>query len=110
MNAFVWRIEHQQRGLPHGHILFWTDFDTADLSQVERVINARLPPHSPVENDEKLLKDHRKLLPPIRFTNTRPVAVCTLVLVVVATDTRRRYLRGRKWKDVTIFSKEVKMM
>jgi hypothetical protein len=31
MSAFVWRIKHQKGGLPHAHILFWTDFDTQDM-------------------------------------------------------------------------------
>jgi hypothetical protein len=28
VTAFMWRIDYQQRGLPHVHILFWTDCDT----------------------------------------------------------------------------------
>jgi hypothetical protein len=27
VSAFVWRIEYQ-KGLPHAHIIFWTDSDT----------------------------------------------------------------------------------
>jgi hypothetical protein len=32
VNPLVWRIEYQQRGLPHAYILFWMDFDTDHLS------------------------------------------------------------------------------
>jgi hypothetical protein len=40
VSAFVWRIEYQKRGLPPGHILFWTDFDSQDI---DAAINARYP-------------------------------------------------------------------
>jgi hypothetical protein len=47
VSAFVWRIEYQQRDLPHAHIIFWTDFDTQDIDAGDAVINARCPNHSP---------------------------------------------------------------
>jgi hypothetical protein len=47
VSAFVWRIEYQKRGLPHAHILFWTDLDTQDIDAVDMMINARYPKKSP---------------------------------------------------------------
>jgi hypothetical protein len=47
VSAFVWRIEYQKRGLPHVHVLFWTDFDTQDIDAVDEAINARYPKNSP---------------------------------------------------------------
>jgi hypothetical protein len=41
VSIFGWRIEYQKRGLPHSHILFWTDFDTQDIDAVDVMINVR---------------------------------------------------------------------
>jgi hypothetical protein len=46
VSAFAWRTEHQKRGLPYVHILFWTDFDTQDIDDVDALINARYPKNS----------------------------------------------------------------
>jgi hypothetical protein len=43
VSALVWRIEYQRRGLPHAHIIFWTDFDAQDIDGVDAVINAGYP-------------------------------------------------------------------
>jgi hypothetical protein len=47
VSAFVWRIEYQKRGLPHVHILFWTDFNTQNINAIDTVINARYSKNSP---------------------------------------------------------------
>jgi hypothetical protein len=47
VSACVWRIECQKRGLPHAHILFWTDFDTQDIDAVDAAINASSLKNSP---------------------------------------------------------------
>jgi hypothetical protein len=57
VSAFVWRIEYQKRGLPHTHVLFWTDFDTQDIDAVDAVINARYPKHSPFFNGQGMVSD-----------------------------------------------------
>jgi hypothetical protein len=36
-----------KKGLPHAHILFWTDFDAQDIDAVDAVVNARYPRNSP---------------------------------------------------------------
>jgi hypothetical protein len=36
-----------KRGLPHAHILFWTDFDIQDIDTVDAMINPRYPKNSP---------------------------------------------------------------
>jgi hypothetical protein len=61
-SAFVWRIEYQQRGFPHTHILFWTDFDTQHIDAVDAVINARYPKNSPFFNDQGMVSDSRELI------------------------------------------------
>jgi hypothetical protein len=59
VSAFVWRFEHQKRGLPHAHILFWTDFDTQDI---DAVINATYPKNAPFFNDQGMVLDFRQLI------------------------------------------------
>jgi hypothetical protein len=58
VSAFVWRIEYQKRGLPHAHILFWTDFDTQDID----AFDARYPNHSPFSSDQGMVSDFRQLI------------------------------------------------
>jgi hypothetical protein len=43
VKAFVWRVGQQQRGPPHAHILFWTDPDTNDIHEMDRLIKAQYP-------------------------------------------------------------------
>jgi DNA polymerase III delta prime subunit len=62
ISAFVWRIEYQQRGLPHAHILFWSDFDTQDIPAVEAVINVRYPRDSQFLEQKERVTDCRKLI------------------------------------------------
>ena len=33
VKGYLWRDEYQKRGLPHCHVLLWTDFDTSDLKK-----------------------------------------------------------------------------
>jgi hypothetical protein len=60
--AFVWRIEYQRRGLPHAHLLFWTDFETQIVESVDSVINVRYPKVSPFLNDGEQVADLRVLI------------------------------------------------
>jgi hypothetical protein len=60
--AFVWRIEYQKRGLPHAHVLFWTDYDTSSIPAVEKVVNVRLPKDSPFQADRNMTCDFRILI------------------------------------------------
>jgi hypothetical protein len=62
VSCFVWRIKYQKRGLPHAHILFWTDFDTQDIHAVEAVINVRYPKDSPVVRYQGMIFDFRRLI------------------------------------------------
>jgi hypothetical protein len=67
VTAFVWRIEYQQRVLPHAHILFWTDCDTSDIQAIERIVNARYPKSSPLENERQMVSHYRILIKQFRF-------------------------------------------
>jgi hypothetical protein len=60
--AFVWRIEYQRRGLPHAHLLFWTDFQTQIVESVDSVISVRYPKVSPFLDDEEAVADFRVLI------------------------------------------------
>jgi hypothetical protein len=60
--AFVWRIEYQQRGLPHAHILLWTDYDSDNLTAIEKVVNVRLPRESPFPDNRDLTSDFRTMI------------------------------------------------
>jgi hypothetical protein len=62
ISAFLWRIEYQKRGLPHAHILFWSDFDTEDIHAVESVVNVRYPKDSPFLEHEGMVSDFRTLI------------------------------------------------
>jgi hypothetical protein len=62
VSAFVWRIEYQKRGLPHAHILVWTDFDTQDIDAVDAVINIRYTKNPPFFNDQGMVSDFRQLI------------------------------------------------
>jgi hypothetical protein len=62
ISAFVWRIEYQKRGLPHAHILFWSDFDTHNIAAVEKVINVRSPKVSPFLDDGQMVSDFQQLI------------------------------------------------
>jgi hypothetical protein len=57
VRGFVWRIEYQQRGLPHAHILFWTDCDTTDAQQIDRIITARYPLPSTIQTEQAKIND-----------------------------------------------------
>ena len=41
-NKFLlfWRIEYQQRGLPHAHIFIWFDYDIFDVERFDTLINS----------------------------------------------------------------------
>jgi hypothetical protein len=62
LSAYVWRIEYQKRGLPHAHILLWTDFDTTKPIAVEKVVNVRLPKNSPFTHEQQLAHDLHSLI------------------------------------------------
>jgi hypothetical protein len=62
LKAFVWRIEYQQRGFPHAHILFWTDAYTSDIQEMHRVINAPYPESSSIYNDQQMIRDCTTLI------------------------------------------------
>jgi hypothetical protein len=48
--------------LPHVHILFWTDCDTYDIQEIDKIINSRYPRRSRVETEENMIKDYRTLI------------------------------------------------
>lgn len=52
-HAIIWRIEYQQRGLPHAHVLIWSNIDTSDISCLEALINTRY-----LKDDHNLSKLH----------------------------------------------------
>lgn len=54
VKGYVWRDEYQQRGLPHCHILLWTDFDTEDIDAIDSVITCKLPDDPRYENFNKI--------------------------------------------------------
>jgi hypothetical protein len=62
VSAFVWRIEYQKRGLPHAHILFWTDFNTHDIHSVKAAINVRYPKAPPFVERNNMMSGFRKLI------------------------------------------------
>jgi hypothetical protein len=62
VSAFAWRIEYQKRGLPHAHILFWSDFDTQCVHARKTIINVRYPKDSPFPDDEGTVTDFRQLI------------------------------------------------
>jgi hypothetical protein len=62
VKGYVWRVEYQSRGLPHAHILLWTDFETEDLHAVEEVINVRYPKRSPFLLEDSKVDDWRELI------------------------------------------------
>jgi hypothetical protein len=51
-----------KRGLPHAHIIFWTDFDTQDIGAVDAVINDRYPKNSPFFNDQGMVSNFHQLI------------------------------------------------
>ena len=62
INAKVLRIEYQKRGLPHAHILLWTDIDVEDISIIDKIVNTRYPKESPFLNDSGNLKDMKTFI------------------------------------------------
>jgi hypothetical protein len=62
VKAFMWRVEYQQKGLPHAHILSWTDSDTTDIHEMDKLINARYPQRSSVHNEQEMISDFRALI------------------------------------------------
>jgi hypothetical protein len=60
--AFVWRVECQKRGLPHAHILFWTEYDTADMAVVDEAVSVPMPRESPFSKDRDFVADFRALI------------------------------------------------
>ena len=54
VKGLLWRDEYQKRGLPHCHLLLWTDFDTSDVDALDKIITCRLPLIDPnITNTEK---------------------------------------------------------
>jgi hypothetical protein len=43
VKAYMWRLEYQKRGLPHIHLLLWTDINVADPEVVDKYFTAELP-------------------------------------------------------------------
>jgi hypothetical protein len=64
INAFVWRVEYQKRGLPHAHIWLWTDFNAQNLDAVDSVINIQYPKESPFVDHGQMVTDFRGLIGP----------------------------------------------
>jgi hypothetical protein len=62
LNAFVWRIEYQQRGFADAHILFWTDAGPSDVQEMDSLINMRYPESSSIYNDQEMVKDCTTLI------------------------------------------------
>ncbi len=62
VNAMIWRIEYQQRGLPHLHLLLWTDFDTDDISALERLINTRFLKDDPDIMKQKIVNETNAMI------------------------------------------------
>ena len=60
VKGILWRDEYQKRGMPHCHILIWSDFDTDDIPKIDKVITCRLPIIDP-NDDESKWKDLHKL-------------------------------------------------
>jgi hypothetical protein len=60
VTALVWRVEHHKLGLPHAHILFWTDTDAQAIHAAESVINVRYPKESPFAEDKGMTSDFRQ--------------------------------------------------
>ena len=56
VKGFVWRDEYQQRGLPHSHILLWTNFDTENIDQIDSVISCKIP-NDPIYDNRQKNKD-----------------------------------------------------
>ena len=54
VKGLLWRDEYQKRGLPHCHLLLWTDFDTNDVDALDKIITCRLPLIDPnITNTQK---------------------------------------------------------
>lgn len=54
IEGILWRVEYQQRGYPHCHILLWSDFDTDDVTKLDKILTCKLPIHDNFEeNNEK---------------------------------------------------------
>jgi hypothetical protein len=62
VRGFAWRIEYQQRGLPHAHILFWKNCDMSDTHEIDRIINTRDPLPSTIENENDMARGFRTLI------------------------------------------------
>jgi hypothetical protein len=62
VRAFVWRVEYQRRGLPHAHILFWTNCDTMDMAVIDRIVNVRFAKRSPFYEHQEMVTDFRTLI------------------------------------------------
>lgn len=63
INGLLWRVEYQQRGYPHCHILIWSDFDTDDVLKIDKLLTCRLPLRDPYEDandDWQILGDLSK--------------------------------------------------
>ena len=54
VKGLLWRDEYQKRGLPHCHMLLWSDYDTSNPDEIDKIITCRLPlPDPNFENEEK---------------------------------------------------------
>jgi hypothetical protein len=62
VSAFIWRIEYQKRGLPHSHIVFWTNCDTNEIHAGERIVNVRFPKTSLFLDNNRMASDFRELI------------------------------------------------
>lgn len=51
IEGLLWRVEYQQRGYPHCHLLIWSDFDTDDVTKIDKLITCKLPMHDPYEEN-----------------------------------------------------------
>ena len=63
VKGILWRDEYQKRGLPHCHVLLWTNFDTTDMHEIDKIITCRLPLPDPFfenETKRKMLYDLSK--------------------------------------------------
>ena len=73
LQAFLYTIEHQKRGLPHAHILEWvTPGDKVRPDDIDKVISAEIP--DPVQHPDmhKLVMTHMVHGPCGAFNNSLP--------------------------------------
>lgn len=106
IKGYLYRYEYQNRGLPHVHILLWTDLDLEDPAVLDQYVTCELPPDDESESSAhwRTLAEKFQLHNHSSRCGFPTTGYCSYnypqpIIPVTVPGGRRIHLRRRKMQD-----------